>query len=84
MVQNGSGAHKRLGMVVGYGIGVTWVVLAILTLVAAIRGSSYGRPDYALSWGLVGTFLLGAGLCSLIGTWWHTRHHEHRDLQEQA
>jgi len=72
-----NGALDKLGKVAGFGIGVIWVVLAIATLIAAARGSTYDRPDYALSWGLVGLFLLGAGLSALIGTWWHTRTREH-------
>jgi len=79
MAHNGNGAPNKLALAAGFGIGFTWIVLAVLVLIAAMQGKSYDRPDYALAWGLVGVFLLGAGICAVIGTWWHNLrpHPEH-------
>lgn len=72
MAHNGNGGPNKLAIVVGFGIGITWIVLASLALIAAARGNAVGRPDYGLAWGLVGFLLFAAGACSIVGTWWHT------------
>ena len=70
MAHNGHGPNK-LALLAGFGIGGTWVLLALYSLFSAMKGAANDRPDFALAWGLVGTFLLGAGLAALVGTWWH-------------
>lgn len=72
----GTGAERGaapLGLLAGFTVGVLWVLLAIATLVSAVRGMAAGRPDWVLGWGLVGLLLMGAGLSALIGSWLHHR-----------
>ena len=70
MAHNGS-APNKLALTVGFGIGLSWIVMALYILVNAFAGISDSRPDYGLAWGLAGILLLAAGVAALIGTWWH-------------
>ena len=55
----------------GFAIGLLWLAMAYVTLSSSMRGYANGRSDWGLGWGLVGFFLLAAGLAALVGTWWH-------------
>ena len=55
----------------GLAIGLLWLAMAYITLSSSLRGYANGRSDWGLGWGLVGFFLLAAGLAALVGTWWH-------------
>jgi hypothetical protein len=70
MAHNGD-RPNRMALLFGFGIGIVWVLSALYILVNAIRGFSDHRPDYGMSWSLVGVFLLAAGGAALVGTWWH-------------
>ena len=77
MAENSRSANK-LALAAGFGIGVLWIAMALYCLYSAISGFSDNRPDYGLAWSLVGVLLLGAGVMSVLGTWWHQLrpHHE--------
>ncbi|MFO7260277.1 MAG: hypothetical protein DIU52_003920 [bacterium] len=66
-----------LGLLVGFTVGVVWVLLAIGALASSVRGAAAGRPDWVLGWALVGVLLMGAGLSALIGSWLHHRAARH-------
>ena len=70
MAQNGA-QPNRLALASGFGIGIVWIASALFILYNAIRGFADHRPDYGMSWSLVGVLLLAAGVAALIGTWWH-------------
>ncbi len=70
MAQNGNGPNK-LALAAGFGIGLSWIAMALYTLAHAFTGMSDQRPDYGVAWGLAGVLLLAAGAAALIGTWWH-------------
>ena len=70
MAQNGH-QPNRVAVVTGFGIGVVWIIASVFILVYAARGFADNRPDYGMSWSLVGVFLLAAGFAALGGTWWH-------------
>ena len=55
----------------GFIIGVLWIGMAAAALWASARGYANDRAGWGLGWGIVGAFLLAAGLAALIGTWWH-------------
>lgn len=61
----------RLAQITGYGIGLLWSALGVLSLKSAADGFLYDRLDWGVGWGLVGILLLAAGVISLVGTWWH-------------
>jgi len=65
------------GLLVGFTVGVVWVLLALGALASSLRGMAAGRPDWGLGWGLVGLLLMGAGLSALIGSWLHHRAARH-------
>ncbi len=66
-----------LGLLVGFTVGVVWVLLALGALTSSLRGVAAGRPDWVLGWALVGFLLMGAGLSALIGSWLHHRTARH-------
>jgi hypothetical protein len=70
MAQNHTQPH-RLALAAGFGIGILWIASALYVLVNAIRGFIDHRPDYGMSWSLVGVLLLAAGVSAVVGTWWH-------------
>jgi predicted MFS family arabinose efflux permease len=70
MAQNGT-QPNRLALASGFGIGILWIATALFILYNAIRGFADHRPDYGMSWSLVGVLLLAAGVAALVGTWWH-------------
>ena len=70
MTQNGTNPN-RLAVAVGFGIGIVWIACALFILYYAVRGFSDRRPDYGMSWSLVGVFLLAGGVSAVVGTWWH-------------
>ncbi len=78
MSQNGDQPNK-LALVVGFGIGVTWIAMALFALTKSFAGLNHHRPDYGLAWGLVGVLLLAAGGAALVGTWWHNLRPAHHD-----
>lgn len=71
MATNGSSAPNKLAVAAGFGIGITWIALALWCLAAGFKGYSNDRTDYGLVWTMVGLLLLGAGSAALIGTYWH-------------
>ncbi len=70
MAHNGD-RPNRLALASGFGIGIVWVITALFILLNAVRGFADKRPDYGLSWSIVGVLLLAAGASALVGTWWH-------------
>lgn len=62
---------NRFALLVGFGIGLLWIAMALWCLVNAIKGGANGRSDYGLVWALVGVLLLGGGTAAIVGTWWH-------------
>lgn len=78
-----NGVHKPnpLALAAGFGIGVTWIGLALWCFMAALKGFGDSRSDYGVVWSIVALLLLGAGLAALVGTWWHQfalpRRHNH-------
>ena len=71
MAHNGHHTPNKLALAAGFGIGITWILVALFCLYSAMKGAANDRPDFALAWGLVGVLLLGAGGAALVGTWWH-------------
>jgi hypothetical protein len=71
---------RALAIIPGFVIGVLWIAMAGAALWTSARGYGNDRPDWGLGWGIVGFFLLAAGIAALVGTWWHNfrvvrRHH---------
>jgi hypothetical protein len=62
----------------GFGIGILWIIFAVMALSSSFRGYANDRYDWGLAWGLVGLLLLAAGLAAIIGTWWHQTRHASR------
>lgn len=62
---------KAVATLPGFIIGLLWLAMALATLWSALQGYGNDRSDWGLGWGLVGAFLLVAGLSALVGTWWH-------------
>lgn len=62
---------KAVAMVPGLVIGVLWLAMAAAAITSSLQGYANQRSDWGLGWGLVGFFLLAAGIAALIGTWWH-------------
>lgn len=62
---------RALGTAAGFVIGVLLLALAANAIWGSVQGYQNGRGDWGLGWGLVGFFLLAAGLSAVIGTWWH-------------
>ena len=56
---------------VGFGIGILWVAMGIVSIASAIRGYSNHRYDWGLAWGLIGLLITAAGMIAMIATWWH-------------
>ena len=82
MAHNGSAGPNKLALAAGFGIGITWILIALFALYGSTRGAAAGRGDFQLVWGLVGTLLLAGGICAIVGTWWHNigrpaRHDHH-------
>ena len=77
MAQNGHQPNK-LAILTGFGIGLSWIAMALYVLIQAARGFGDQRPDYGVAWALSGILLLAAGGAALVGTWWHLlRPHAH-------
>jgi hypothetical protein len=72
---------RRLATIPGFVIGVLWIAMAATALWSSVRGYGNDRSDWGLAWGIVGVFLLAAGIAAIVGTWWHnyrlTRRHPH-------
>lgn len=66
-----SGPQNVAALAAGFGIGIVWVILAVLCLLSSASGYANGRLDWGLGWGLVGMLLLAAGIAAMVGTWWH-------------
>jgi hypothetical protein len=78
MSHNGDHANK-LAVLVGSGIGIVWIAMALFAISKSIAGLNDRRPDFGLAWGLVGVLLLAAGGSALVGTWWHNLRPSHHD-----
>lgn len=62
----------RLAAIVpGLLVGVLWLAMAAAAISTSARGYAHDRSGWGLGWGIVGFFLLAAGLAALVGTWWH-------------
>ena len=68
---NGNGQPNKLAVAAGFGIGLTWIAMALWCLIWSMRGYSDNRTDYGFIWAVVGVLLLGCGIAALFGTWWH-------------
>jgi hypothetical protein len=55
----------------GFGIGIVWIVLAVLALSSAFRGFANTRADWGVAYTLVGLLLAAAGIAAIVGTWLH-------------
>lgn len=62
---------RVMGSAAGFVIGLILLALAANAIWGSFQGYQNGRSDWGLGWGLVGFFLLAAGLSAVIGTWWH-------------
>lgn len=62
---------NKLAMAAGFGIGITWIALALWSFRASVIGFGHSREDYGLVWAIVGVFLFGAGAAAMVGTYWH-------------
>jgi hypothetical protein len=71
MVRRDDELPPVIAYVIGGGVGVLWILMALVALVSAARGFQNDRLDWGFGWGLVGLLLLAGGLAALIGTWWH-------------
>ncbi|MGH7482819.1 MAG: hypothetical protein ACRELV_11740 [Longimicrobiales bacterium] len=71
------------GLLAGVIIGVLWIAMAVATLLSAAEGYRNDRNDWGLGWGLVGILLLGAGVASIVGSWWHHRHVARHRLRDR-
>lgn len=70
-MQENRSISTMAGAIPGFIVGLLWLAMAATAIWAAARGYANARSGWALGWGLVGAFLLGAALAALIGTWWH-------------
>jgi hypothetical protein len=61
----------RLGVAAGFVVGIIWIAMALTALWQSHWGSSAGRKDWALAWGLVGVLLLAAGVSAIAGALHH-------------
>ena len=71
MATNESTQPNKLALGAGFGIGALWILMALWCLKSGIAGFSDSREDYGLVWTVVGVLLLGAGVASIVGTYWH-------------
>ena len=55
----------------GFGIGILWVIMGVVSLKSSIRGYSNHRYDWGLAWGLIGLLITAAGTIAMVATWWH-------------
>jgi hypothetical protein len=59
--------------IIGWGVGVVYVVLAFAAFSFASAGRADGHGELGFWFSVVGTFLSVAALGAFIGTWIHTR-----------
>jgi hypothetical protein len=71
MPELSEGASKMLGMVVGFGIGVTLLVLAVTAYVASGSWGELARSGARVAYFLTGFFLTVAGLGAIGATYNH-------------
>ena len=69
---------KAVATLPGFLVGILWLAMAAATIASSLTGYANNRSGWGLGWGLVGFFLLAAGLSALVGTWWHNAR-VHRD-----
>lgn len=62
---------RLVAIVPGLVIGVLWLAMAAAAISTSARGYAHDRSGWGLGWGIVGFFLLAAGLAALVGTLWH-------------
>lgn len=65
------GISRALLTAIGAGIGVILLVLAALSIWRASMWGTIDRGGGAVGWGLVGFFLIVAGLSAIFATWNH-------------
>jgi hypothetical protein len=78
MASNAEEKSVRLGVAAGFVVGFIWIAMALAALWQSHWGSSTGRRDWALAWGLVGILLLAAGVSAIGGALHHrnlVQHH---------
>lgn len=71
MASNGEEKSVMLGVAAGFVVGIIWIAMALAALWQSHWGSSNGRGDWALAWGLVGFLLLAAGVSAIAGALHH-------------
>lgn len=59
--------------ILGWGVGVVWLGLALAAFNIARNGMADGHGELGFWFSVVGTFLLIASLGAFIGTWIHTQ-----------
>ena len=58
---------------IGWGVGVFYVVIALAVFRFASAGAADGHGEIGFWFSVVGTFLTVAALAAFIGTWIHTQ-----------
>jgi hypothetical protein len=61
----------KIGVAAGFLVGIVWIAMALAALHQSHWGSSHGRSDWSLAWGLVGVLLLTAGVAAIAGALHH-------------
>ncbi len=59
--------------IIGWGVGVFYVVIALAVFRYASAGRADGHGEIGFWFSVVGTFLSVAALAAFIGTWIHTQ-----------
>jgi protein-S-isoprenylcysteine O-methyltransferase Ste14 len=59
--------------IIGWGVGVFYLVLSFAAFSFASAGRADGRGEVGFWFSVVGTLLFVAALAAFIGTWLHTR-----------
>lgn len=64
---------RPMKRIVGLGIGVLYVVLAVIAFGKGSAGSAAGHPELGFWWGVIGVLLSIACAGAILGTLNHTR-----------
>lgn len=62
---------RTIATIPGLVIGALCLAMGIAAVWTSAAGYANHRAGWGLGWGIVGFFLVAAGLAALIGTWWH-------------